>query len=240
MSVELSIVVPVHNEADNVVPLAEEIAAALAGGPPYELIFVDDGSDDDTPARLAALASRAATVRTVRHRTRAGQSAAILTGVRTARAPWIATIDGDGQNDPADLPRLVAEIRAAPPPARLGLVNGHRRQRRDTLAKRLSSRIANAVRARVLGDRTPDTGCGLKVFRRDTFLTLPHFDHMHRFLPALFLRGGWDVRSLDVHHRPRRRGHSHYGMLHRLRVGLVDLIGVSWLQRRALRPEVEE
>lgn len=240
MTVELSVVVPVHNEAENVEPLAAEVATALADGPPYELIFVDDGSDDDTPVRLAALAAGASAVRTVRHRVRAGQSAAIVTGVRAASAPWVATLDGDGQNDPADLPRLWAELRAAPPTARLGLVNGHRRLRRDSLSKRLSSRIANAVRARALGDRTPDTGCGLKVFRRDAFLALPHFDHMHRFLPALFLRAGWNLRSVDVRHRPRQRGRSHYGMWQRLRVGIVDLLGVAWLQRRALRPDVED
>jgi len=231
--VDLSVVVPMHDEADNVAPLAREIHAAL-GGTAYEIVFVDDGSTDATADRLNALAAEDARVRVVRHPARAGQSAATVSGVLTARAPWVATLDGDGQNDPADVPRLLAALRVWDAP-RPGLLVGHRLRRHDSFVKRASSRVANAVRARVLGDATPDTGCGLKLFRRDAFLAVPRFDHMHRFLPALFRRDGWDVRSVEVSHRPRRGGRSHYGMLNRLWVGIVDMGGVWWLARRAVR-----
>ena len=171
-----------------------------------------------------------------RHRTACGQSAAILTGVRAARAPWIATLDGDGQNDPADIPALLAQAQAAPG---LVLTAGHRVTRRDTQTKRLASRLANAIRARLLGDATPDTGCGLKVFPREAFMMLPHFDHMHRYLPALFIRAGGRVVSVPVNHRPRTQGRSNYGTFDRLWVGIFDLAGVYWLQRRWKRPVVE-
>jgi dolichol-phosphate mannosyltransferase len=160
----------------------------------------------------------------------------VLTGVRAARGIWIATLDGDGQNDPADIPALLAQARAAGP---LTLIAGHRVTRRDTRTKRLASRMANGIRARLLGDATPDTGCGLKVFRREDFLRLPHFDHMHRYLPALFIREGGGVVSVPVNHRPRTRGRSKYGTLDRLWVGIFDLAGVYWLQRRWKRPVVE-
>ena len=173
-----------------------------------------------------------------RHRASCGQSAAIATGVRAARAPWSATLDGDGQNDPADIPALFAQAQAhAVGPV---LVAGHRVNRRDTRVKQLSSRLANGVRAQLLKDATPDTGCGLKVFERAAFLALPHFDHMHRFLPALFIRAGGQVVSAPVNHRPRTRGRSNYGTFDRLWVGIVDLVGVAWLQRRAVRPVVED
>jgi dolichol-phosphate mannosyltransferase len=172
----------------------------------------------------------------VRHRASAGQSAAIASGVRAARGIWIVTLDGDGQNDPADAPKLLARAREPDAPA---LVAGWRTTRRDTGLKRASSRIANAVRGALLGDRTPDTGCGLKVFRRATFLALPGFDHMHRFLPALVRRAGGAVVNVPVRHRPRGAGRSKYGVLDRLGVGIVDLFGVMWLQRRALAAELE-
>lgn len=230
MTPELSVVVPVCNEAENVGPLAREIAVALAGHS-FEILFVDDGSTDATAA--AVLAARAAIpeVRLLRHSFRSGQSAAVTTGVRHARAEWIGTLDGDGQNDPADLPRLMA-AHLAPENAGVVLVQGHRTTRRDTGFRRLQSRVANAVRSRLLGDGTPDTGCGIKVMQRAAYLELPNFDHMHRFLPALFQRAGARVVSVPVNHRPRARGTSKYGMFDRLWVGIVDIFGVMWLRRR--------
>ncbi len=238
----LSVVVPVRNEAPNLAPLITEITAALAGLA-YEIVYVDDGSADDTPDRLRALrAELPGRLLVRRHRASCGQSAALVTGVRAASGAWIATLDGDGQNDPADIPALLARARAleAQHGARPVLVAGHRTTRRDTLAKRLSSRAANRIRAGLLRDATPDTGCGLKLFRRDAFLALPQFDHMHRFLPALVLRAGGTVESVPVHHRPRTRGRSNYGTLDRLWVGVFDLAGVAWLQRRGSRPVIEE
>ncbi len=231
----LSVVVPVRNEAENIGPLVDEITAALAATP-HEIVYVDDGSTDATPARLADAASRG--VRSLRHRASCGQSAAVVSGVRAARGAWIATLDGDGQNVPADIPTLLARALAEPDNARL-LVAGHRTRRRDSLAKRLASRAANRIRIALLHDATPDTGCGLKLFRRDAFLELPAFDHMHRYLPALFIRAGGRVISVPVDHRPRTSGASNYGTLDRLWVGIFDLVGVSWLQRRWKRPIVE-
>ncbi|MCX7932615.1 MAG: glycosyltransferase family 2 protein [Rhodovarius sp.] len=230
----LSVVVPVRNEAPNIAPLVAEIRAALAGIP-HEIIYVDDGSTDATPAELAA-----AGVRSLRHRRSYGQSAAIITGVKAARGHWIATLDGDGQNDPADIPRLLAAAQAeAAAHGEAVMIAGHRIRRQDSLTKRLTSRIANRIRAWLLRDATPDSGCGLKVFPRALFLELPHFDHMHRYLPALVLRQGGRVISLPVAHRPRLRGRSNYGTLDRLAVAFLDLIGVAWLQRRWQRPEIE-
>lgn len=227
---QLSVVIPVCNEAENVGPLAQEAHAVLAAYPPSEIIFVDDGSTDGTLAALhAARADGVPELRVIRHERRSGQSAAVCSGVRAARAEWIATLDGDGQNDPADIPRLLA---ARQQDADLRLIMGNRTTRRDTWVRRVSSRVANGVRGRLLGDRTPDTGCGIKVFHRDTFLDLPRFDHMHRFLPALFQRAGARVVSVPVSHRPRLRGASKYGVLDRLWVGIVDLFGVMWLIRR--------
>jgi dolichol-phosphate mannosyltransferase len=229
----VSVVVPVRNEAPNIAPLIAEIGAAL-NGIPHEIVYVDDGSDDGSAEAVLA-APAAAPVILKRHRRSCGQSAAIVTGVRAAQGPWIATLDGDGQNDPADIPALLARAQQE---GGLILIAGHRTQRRDTAVKRLSSRFANRLRAAVLGDATPDTGCGLKVFPRAAFLELPAFDHMHRFLPALMLRAGGRVVSMPVNHRPRLRGMSKYGTLDRAMVGIVDLAGVAWLQRRWKRPEI--
>ena len=236
----LAVVVPVHDEADNVLPLLEEIHAALEGRVEFEVLYVDDCSSDATPQRLADAAARFARLRVFRHRANAGQSSAIATGVRAARAPLIATLDGDGQNDPADIPTLLQRrsLLTADRPGPLLMV-GWRRNRRDSRLRRISSRIANGYRARLLGDATPDTGCGLKLFERDAFLQLPYFDHMHRFMPALFLRQGARVVSVPVGHRPRLRGRSHYGVWDRLWVGLVDVVGVAWLRRRMKLVSVE-
>jgi dolichol-phosphate mannosyltransferase len=232
----ISVVVPVRNEGPNILPLVAEIEAALAGVA-HEIVYVDDGSSDDTPARLAAAAAGGAPLRALRHQGSCGQSAAIVSGVKAARGAWIATLDGDGQNDPADIPRLWARAQAeGAGRSEALLVAGHRVHRRDTLVKRVTSRIANRIRARLLRDATPDTGCGLKLFPRALFLELPHFDHMHRFLPALVLRQGGRVVSEPVNHRPRVRGVSNYGTLDRLAVSLFDLMGVAWLQRRWKRP----
>ncbi|MFO7305522.1 MAG: glycosyltransferase family 2 protein [Gammaproteobacteria bacterium] len=229
---ELSIVVPVHNEADNVAPLVREIHASLRGSITFEVVFVDDGSTDHTAESIRRIAHELPGVRLLRHSRRCGQSVAIVTGVRAARAEWITTLDGDGQNDPADIPRFLHAL-AQDQTGRLKLIIGHRRTRRDPWLRRISSRIANGVRSALLHDATPDTGCGIKLFHRSTFLQLPVFNHMHRFLPALFQREGALVLSIDVHHRPRLRGTSKYGLFDRLGAGLLDLFGVHWLIRRA-------
>jgi dolichol-phosphate mannosyltransferase len=234
---DVSVVVPVFNEAGNVRPLAAEVMAAL-GDRAFEIVFVNDGSDDATAAEIGACVVTDRRVRHVRHGRRAGQSTAIVTGVRAARGAIVATLDGDGQNDPADLPALIEALDDDPT---LALVGGVRRGRRDTWVKRASSRIANGVRRRLLRDDAEDTGCGIKAFRRAAFLALPPFDHMHRFLPALFLAAGYQVRYRDVRHRPRRHGRSKYGLGDRLWIGLADLVGVLWLRRRLLPPTpVEE
>ena len=234
----LSIIVPVRNEAANIGPLITEIAAAVAGIA-HEIVYVDDGSTDETAGELRlAQGLWRGTLVVRRHRVSCGQSAAIMTGVHAARGTWIATLDGDGQNDPQDIPALFQRAQAST--GLFDLIAGHRTRRQDGWVKRRSSRIANRVRAALLGDSTPDTGCGLKVFRRAAFLSLPQFDHMHRYLPALFIRAGGSVQSVPVNHRPRVRGQSKYGTFDRLWVGLVDMAGVAWLQRRGSRPTIEQ
>ena len=234
---DLSVVIPVKNEAENIAALVDEVCETLDGLVEYEILYVDDGSTDSTVAEISRLAGKIPQIRLLRHTRNCGQSAAIRTGVRAAQAAWIATLDGDGQNDPADISTLwcLARQASADPPI---LIVGHRERRRDSSSKRWASGIANAVRGRVLGDRTPDTGCGLKLFPRALFLDLPYFDHMHRFLPALVLREGGAVRSVPVNHRPRRRGKSKYAIFDRLGVGIIDLFGVMWLQHRATQPRL--
>ncbi len=233
---QVSVVIPVRNEAPNIAPLVAEIEAALAGIS-HEIIYVDDGSTDGTQGVLAGIAASGAPLRWLRHRVSCGQSAAIMTGIKAATGTWIATLDGDGQNDPADIPRMLAR---AENEAGAVMVAGHRVHRQDSWIKRRSSRLANGIRSALLRDATPDTGCGLKLFPRTLFLAMPHFDHMHRFLPALALRGGALVLSEPVNHRPRLCGASNYGTLDRLAVSIFDLLGVAWLQRRGRRPEIEE
>jgi len=237
--VDLSIVVPVKNETENLAPLIGEIAAVLRDRERFEIIYVDDGSDDATFDRLVALRGDYPELRVLRHDVCCGQSAAIATGIRAAEGLIIATLDGDGQNDPADIPELLAKFRQSSDTERT-MVAGHRAKRRDTAVRRLSSRLANGIRARLLDDNTPDTGCGLKVFPRQAFLDMPRFDHMHRFLPALMIRLGGQVLTVAVNHRPRERGTSKYGVWNRLWVGIVDLMGVMWLRRRGSRPVVSE
>jgi len=241
-SCELTVVVPVLNERANVASLVREIVNALCGVVRYEIVYVDDGSDDGTAEALELIQREVAELRVVRHDVPAGQSAAIRSGVQHARGHWIATLDGDGQNDPADIPMLLTQACALA--ARCGndrvLIAGWRQQRHDARFTRVQSRIANAVRSRLLGDATPDSACGLKIFSRELYLLLPDFDHMHRFLPALVRREGGEVVSIAVRHRPRTSGKSHYGVTNRLWTGIVDLVGVIWLSRRIRRPRVTE
>lgn len=232
--IRLSVVVPVHNESGNIEPLYREITEVMSDGPAWEALFVDDGSSDDGVSEMDRLCRSETRFRLIRLQDCCGQSTALIVGVRQARGDWIITLDGDGQNDPADIPKLLAAAEQAGDPG--VLVIGHRTRRHDSGLRRLSSKWANGVRSRMLGDNTPDSGCGLKVFRRDMFLELPYFDHMHRFLPALFQRAGGSVHSVAIGHRPRVRGRSKYGVHNRLWVGIVDLFGVRWLMRRSRVP----
>lgn len=238
---ELSVVIPVRNESGNIGPLAAEIVGALDGLLCYEIVYVDDGSTDATAGEIGRLQEKLSRLRLVRHIASCGQSAAIRSGIQAAHGRWIATLDGDGQNDPADIPTLwkIAQDHESSGARKPLLIAGHRARRRDTRSKRLASRLANAIRRRMLHDDTPDTGCGLKLFPRALFLDLPYFDHMHRFLPALVLREGGTVRSVPVNHRARQRGTSNYGVFDRLWVGIADLFGVMWLCRRCNRPQLQ-
>jgi dolichol-phosphate mannosyltransferase len=236
----ISVVVPVHNESPNIRPLVAAIGAALEGVD-HEIVYVDDGSSDDSPTVLAGLAAELPNFRRFRHAKSCGQSGAVITGIKKARGAFIATLDGDGQNDPADIPAMLAAAREAeatgPKPV---LIAGHRVNRKDTGSKRWASKMANRIRSYLLKDATPDTGCGLKLFRREAFLELPHFNHIHRFLPALFIRAGGHVVSVPVRHHARAHGASHYNNWQRAMVGIVDLFGVAWLQRRWNVPRIEE
>lgn len=234
----LSVVVPVFNEQDNIAPLVHEIRAALRGVTAFEIVYVDDCSTDGTADALRALKAQVPELRILRHRTNSGQSTAIRTGVKAARGAWIATLDGDGQNDPADIPKLLAQRDASPQDVKM--FAGWRVNRRDSTSKRWASKLANAIRACVLRDATPDTGCGTKLFEREAFLDLPFFNHMHRYLPALIQRAGGKTVCVPVNHRPRASGVSKYGNLQRALVGLGDLLGVAWLIRRARVTAVEE
>ena len=237
---QLSIVIPAYNEAECLGPLLGELQDALDRWQPYEVLCVDDGSTDQTAQMLRSIRERYPELRIVRHRSRCGQSTALWTGIRRAKAPWVATLDADGQNDPRDLLRLLEARNQSPEREELWLVTGIRRRRRDTLLKRVSSRVANAVRSRLLRDGISDTGCGLKLMHRARILTIPNFDHMHRFLPALVMRGGGRILTVEVGHRPRTAGTTKYGVRNRLFVGVVDVVGVLWLQRRATHPIIEE
>lgn len=235
----VSVVVPVRNEANNIAPLVDEIAAALETQWPFEVVYVNDGSTDGTEAELQRLMALHPWLRRVRHKQSCGQSAAVRTGVAAARTAIVVTLDGDGQNNPTFLPAMIRTLEAGQP--RVGLVAGQRVGRKATGFKKLQSRIANAVRKAVLRDGTRDTGCGLKAFRRDVFLALPYFDGLHRFLPALVKREGYDIGYIEVVDRPRHAGVSNYGLWDRLWVGILDLAGVWWLIRRKKRvPEILE
>jgi glycosyltransferase involved in cell wall biosynthesis len=238
-TVAVSIVVPVRNEAENIAPLIEEIAAALDGRWVYEIIYVNDGSTDATGEQLLAAMTQRGHVRQLRHARSTGQSAAVRSGVRAARGAIVATLDGDGQNNPAFLPDLVSAIEKGG--ERVGLAAGQRVGRKDTGFKKFQSRVANRVRNAILHDGTRDTGCGLKAFRREVFLMMPYFDGLHRFLPALMRREGYEIAYVDVIDRPRRSGVSNYGFFDRLWIGIMDLAGVWWLIRRKKpTPEVTE
>jgi dolichol-phosphate mannosyltransferase len=229
-AIAVSIVVPVRNEAENIAPVIAEIAAALDGRWNYEIVYVDDGSTDATPERLASAMKSRPNLRQVRHAASTGQSAAVRSGVRVARGAIVATLDGDGQNNPAFLPALISAIEQGG--ERTGLAAGQRVGRKDTGFKKIQSRIANTVRNAILHDGTRDTGCGLKAFRREVFLALPYFDGLHRFLPALVRREGYDIVYVDVIDRPRHSGVSNYGFFDRVWIGIMDLAGVWWLIRR--------
>ena len=232
---EISVVVPVHDEQGAAGPLAREIAAAFEGRA-YEMVFVDDASRDGTLAELRGLMTELPALRVLSHGSNAGQSRAVRTGVLAARGAIVVTLDGDGQNPPADAPKL-ADLLAASPPA-VGLVGGVRAKRQDSGAKRQASLWANRIRRKLLGDDADDTGCGLKAFRRDIFLRLPYFDHIHRYLPALMIREGYQNLYLDVDHRHRETGQSKYTNWGRLMASLSDLLGVIWLKSRSRKPGV--
>src|ERR1700716_1472125 len=229
-AVAVSIVVPVRNEAENVSPLIAEIVSALGGRWSYEIIYVNDGSTDATAERLAEIMKQRGNLRQIRHATSCGQSAAVRSGVRAARSAIIATLDGDGQNNPVFLPDLISVIQDGGD--RVGLAAGQRVGRQDTGFKKIQSRIANAVRSAILRVGTRDTGCGLKAFRREVFLMMPYFDGLHRFLPALIRREGYEIAYVEVIDRPRRSGVSNYGFFDRLWIGIMDTAGVWWLIRR--------
>lgn len=233
---DVAVVVPVFNEEENVEGLVAEIAAAMQGRC-YEMVFVDDASRDATAERLIAAKARHPELRVLSHKANAGQSRAVRTGVIGARAPVVATLDGDGQNDPADVPKLLDRLAGDPG---LAMVGGRRAKRQDSAWKRFGSRVGNGIRKGLLKDQADDTGCGLKAFRREAFLALPYFDHLHRFLPALMLREGYEIAFEDVNHRPRRHGTSKYTNLGRLAASLSDLLGVMWLNARARQPGTVE
>lgn len=235
----LSVVVPIRNEQDNIAPVLDELELALTPGGPFEVIYVNDGSSDGSGAILEKLAGERPWLRVLTHTVSGGQSAAVRAGVRAARASIVATLDGDGQNNPAFVPQLVAALEAAGP--RAGLAQGQRIGRKDTAFKRFQSRAANRIRGAILRDGTRDTGCGLKAFRRDVYLALPYFDALHRFMPALVRREGYEIVLVDVIDRPRLHGVSNYGFWKRLSVGIVDLAGVRWLiARKRPTPAVQE
>ena len=236
---DLSVVIPVQNEEDNIRLLIDEVRQSLDGVLDYELIYVNDGSTDSTLKILEDYRANFPLLRIYSHQTGAGQSTAVRTGIIHAQSPVIATLDGDGQNDPADVPALYQALMANADTG-VVLVNGYRKERKDTFIKKISSRLANGIRGWLLDDDTPDTGCGLKVFSRIAYLEIPFFDHLHRFLPAMMINGGGKVMSVEVNHRERQLGTSHYGFFDRLWVGIFDLMGVIWLKSRTTHPVVSE
>ena len=236
---DLSVVIPVQNEEENVRMLIDEVRQALDGVLNYELIYVNDGSTDSTLEILELYRSEFSLLKIFSHEKGVGQSTAVQTGVKHAESPVIATLDGDGQNDPADIPALF-QVLIENSATGVVLVNGYRKKRKDTFIKRMSSRFANGIRRWLLDDDTPDTGCGLKVFSRNAYLDIPFFDHLHRFLPAMMINGGGRVMSVEVNHRERQLGSSHYGFFDRLWVGIFDILGVIWLKARTTHPVVIE
>jgi len=236
---DLSVVIPVQNEEENVRMLIDEVRQALDGVLNYELIYVNDGSTDSTLEILELYRSEFSLLKIFSHEKGVGQSTAVQTGVKHAESPVIATLDGDGQNDPADIPALF-QVLIENSATGVVLVNGYRKKRKDTFIKRMSSRFANGIRRWLLDDDTPDTGCGLKVFSRNAYLDIPFFDHLHRFLPAMMINGGGQVMSVEVNHRERQLGSSHYGFFDRLWVGIFDILGVIWLKARTTHPVVIE
>ncbi len=239
-NLDLSVIVPVYNERDNITPLIDEIVEALKGLVSYEIIYVNDGSSDDTLEVLIEKQQSCPQLRIFRHEQSCGQSYAVRTGVKNATAPWIATLDGDGQNVPADILNLYNKAINAKPEDNIWLIAGWRKKRNDSWLKLQSSKYANAIRSWMLKDKTPDAGCGLKVFSHDVFVDLPAFNHMHRYLPALYQRAGGKVESIEVSHRARKMGVSKYGFWDRALVGISDLFGVAWLLRRGKLPKVTE
>ena len=233
---QLSVVVPVYNEAENVGKLVAEIATALDGSS-YEMIFVNDASTDETLKALGDLKAEFPALRVLSHRKNAGQSRAVRTGVLAAKGHYIATLDGDGQNDPADIPALYTQMTRPDAPTKLALVGWRRAKRQDSFAKKFASKFGNGVRKKLLKDEADDTGCGLKLFTREAFLRLPYFDHVHRYIPALMLREGYEIEFCDVNHRHREFGVSKYTNFGRLMVSIADLRGVMWLNRRSKNPE---
>ncbi len=236
---ELSIIIPAKNEEANILPLVSEIYQDLGGKIDFEIIYVNDGSTDKTKEKLAEAREKFPRLRFVSHKKSCGQSRAIVTGVTFAKAPFIATLDADGQNDPADLEALFRSLMEQPDKNKV-LMAGWRAKRQDILSKRLTSKFGNAIRKALLHDDTPDTGCGTKVFSREAFMEMPHFDHMHRYLPALMKRQGGRIISVPVNHRPRERGVSNYGFWDRLWVGIADIFGVMWLMRRCNKSAIIE
>ena len=234
---DLSVVIPVHNEEDNIRLLIDEVRQSLDGVLDYELIYVNDGSSDSTLNILEEYCTGFSLLRVISHETGVGQSTAVRTGINHAASAIIATLDGDGQNDPADIPALYQAL-LEHAGSGVVLVNGYRRKRKDTYIKRMSSRLANGIRGWLLDDDTPDTGCGLKVFSREAYMAIPFFDHLHRFLPAMMINGGGKVMSVEVNHRERQLGSSHYGFFDRLWVGIFDIMGVIWLKSRTTHPVV--
>ena len=236
----MSIVIPFHNESANITPLIKKTDEVLTHMQiSYEIVAVDDASSDDTYKILQDLTNSFPSLKVFHHHNNCGQSTSVVTGVRNAKGDLIATLDGDGQNNPEDIPNLYKALLNSNNP-NLKMVAGYRKERKDTIFKRWGSKFANSIRSRLLKDATPDTGCGLKLFHREIFLKLPYFDHMHRFLPALVQREGADVISVEVSHFPRVYGKSHYNNLQRLWVGIIDLIGVMWLIRRSFKPKITQ